>query len=89
MLHFKKLTFLRDGYIYKKLKKYDISPDCKDNYTRVERELKVKLKRKSDVEATSDLVGSDDSLSKDTITQTQLISDNGSYSTACRKAIYV
>ena len=53
---------------------------CKEDYKRVERE--------SDVEATSDIVDSDDSLSKDTITQTQLISDNGSYSTACRKAIY-
>ena len=61
---------------------------CKENYKRVERELKVKLKRKSDVETTSDVLDSDDSLSKDTITQTQLISDNGSYSTACRKAIY-
>ena len=60
---------------------------CKENDKRVERELKVKLKRKSDVEATSDVVDSDDSLSKGTITQPQLISDNGSYSTACRKAI--
>ena len=65
---------------------------CKESYKKALHKWKVqcsKLKKTIPaLKTTGDIFVSDYSMKKDVTTQAQVISDNGSYSTACRKAVY-